>query len=167
MKLNKELQRHMDRIKNDPEMSPEGIETEQYIVNCVQELLDVTYKQGHSGTSFYYMLNMFTKVAKREPLAPLTGEDDEWMEVGRGGLDGITEQNKILSSVFRINKDNSTAYDVDGRVFISPDGHSFVTGRPIDGVSGFLPVTFPYLPKKEYYYVDETETKILKREIRA
>lgn len=92
--------------------------------------------EGHSGMSAGLAISIFEKVARFEPLTPLTGSDDEWMEIGDGKF-----QNIRCSHVF---KDNGQAYDIDGKVFQEPSGTSYTSG------DSRVPVTFPYTPKTEY-----------------
>jgi hypothetical protein len=57
-----------------------------------------------------YAVALFEKLALWKPIAPLTGEDDEWNEVSEG-----TWQNRRNSAVFK--KEDGQAYWMDGRVF--------------------------------------------------
>ena len=41
-------------------------------------------KEGHSGFSANYAVNLLSKLLKYEPLTPLTGEDWEWTEYADG-----------------------------------------------------------------------------------
>lgn len=102
------------------------------ILNMVKVFAD----EGHSGASAGIAISIFEKVARFEPLTPLTGEEDEWMEVGDDIL-----QNRRCSHVF---KENGAAYDSQGKVFREPNGSCFV------GPGSRVPVTFPYVPKTEY-----------------
>jgi hypothetical protein len=72
-------------------------------------------------------------VAAFEPLTPLTGGDEEWVEVTPGCL-----QNKRCSHVF---KENGQAYDIQGKVFREASGSTYTSG------DSRVPVTFPYMPK--------------------
>lgn len=107
----------------------------------VLELLEVFSKQGHSGSSAPYAIGLFEKLARFEPLGPITGADEEWCEVNEGLF-----QNRRCSRVF---KENGNAYDIDGRIFRRPDGSCYTNG------DSRVPVAFPYTPKSEY--VDVTE----------
>ena len=102
----------------------------------VMELVKQFSKQGHSGFSAELTLRVFSKVAAYEPLEPLTGEDSEWTEIREG-----VWQNKRCSHVF---KENGEAYDQEGRIFVEPDGATFVSH------DSRVPVSFPYTPKREY-----------------
>lgn len=102
----------------------------------VLELVRVFADQGHSGMSASFVTQLFGKLARYQPLSPLTGEDDEWNEVGEGVF-----QNKRCSTVFR---ENGEAYNIDGRVFREPSGVCY-TNR-----DSRVHVSFPYTPTTEY-----------------
>jgi len=93
-----------------------------WVVENLLELLEVFSKQGHSGSSAPYVMNLFNKLARYKPLSPLTGEEDEWGEAFESG--GM-QQNKRDSEVFRYA--NGKAYWGFGRVFT--DGKSTYTGK--------------------------------------
>ena len=110
---------------------------------AVMKMVKVFAEEGHSGMSASLAIQLFERVARFEPLTPLTGEDDEWTEVG----DGVF-QNRRCSHVFKTAVDG--AYDIEGRIFRDPDGGCY-TNR-----DSRVPVTFPYVPKHEYV---DTATK--------
>lgn len=103
---------------------------------AIMKMIDVFADEGHSGFSAGMAISAFEKLARFEPLTPLTGEDDEWNEVGTGVF-----QNRRCPHVF---KENGEAYDMDGRVFRDPDGSCWTNSE------SRVPVTFPYIPKREY-----------------
>ena len=109
---------------------------DKWIVKDILELLEVFAEQGHSGSSAPYCANAFKKLALFEPLGPLTGADDEWVEVAPGVF-----QNNRCSHVF---KEGGLAYDIDGRIFRDPDGSCYTS------IDSRVNVTFPYTPKSEY-----------------
>jgi hypothetical protein len=123
-------------------------EMQEMICNHVLALLEVFDGEGHSGSSAPYAIDLFSKLAKFEPVAPLTGEDWEWTDVSKES--GYTLwQNKRCSHVF---KGENGAYDNDGIVwydyYTNEDGSkekSYFTSR-----ESRVPVTFPYVPKTEY-----------------
>ena len=127
-------------------------EMQELICKHVLKLLEVFDGEGHSGSSAPYAINLFEKLAKFEPVAPLTGEDWEWTNVSEygGGNNGILYQNKRCGHVF---KDDDGAYDMDGVIFwewftdkeTGEKFKSYFTGR-----ESRVPVTFPYTPKREY-----------------
>jgi hypothetical protein len=90
---------------NDPEDGPD-----KWLAEGTLELLEVFSNQGHSGMSAPYAVALFEKLAMWKPIAPLTGADDEWNEVGEGFW-----QNKRNSTVFK--KEDEQAYWMDGIVF--------------------------------------------------
>ena len=49
----------------------------KHILHMVKEFAD----EGHSGMSAAYALSILKRLLAYEPLAPLTGADDEWNEV--------------------------------------------------------------------------------------
>lgn len=104
--------------------------------DAVLKMVKVFADEGHSGYSAGMAIQLFERVARFEPLSPLTGDDDEWMEVG-----GDCWQNVRCSHVF---KDASGAYDSQGRVFREPDGSCYTN------INSRVPITFPYVPKIEY-----------------
>lgn len=109
--------------------------------DAVMKMIKVFSDEGHSGMSAPMAVDLFKQVAMFEPLTPLTGEDDEWIDVG----DGLY-QNRRCPHVF---KKDGEAYDIEGRIFREPNGACF-TSR-----DSRTPVTFPYMPKHEYVDVEE------------
>lgn len=126
-------------VKNDDEM-------QQEINKDILEIVKVFSEQGHSGFSASYALNIITRLLDWKPIGALTGEEDEWIDVGNN-----TCQNNRCSAVFRRGKDNSTAYYLDGKVFSDDGGETWYTNQ--DSV---VPVTFPYtVPEKPEYIILE------------
>lgn len=104
----------------------------QHIITMVRAFGE----EGHSGFSASYAIGLLEKVLRFEPLSPITGADSEWNEVG----DGIFQNNRC-SHVF---KENGEAYDIDGIIWRDPDGSCCTN------FESRAPVTFPYVPKREY-----------------
>ena len=117
------------------------------VTKAILDLIELFDSQGHSGFSAPYVINAFSRLAMFKPLSPLTGEDDEWNDIGDGG----SLQNKRYSAVFK-NKDG-TAYDVTGKVF-TDDGEVWYTCK-----DSRVDVTFPYVvpDKPEYVYRNKEE----------
>ena len=107
---------------------------------AILDLIELFASQNHSGFSAPYVINTFCRLAMFKPLSPLTGEDDEWNDVGD------CFQNKRYSAVFK-DKDG-TAYNIEGRVF-TDDGESWYTCK-----DSMVNVTFPYTvpDHPEYLY---------------
>jgi hypothetical protein len=104
------------------------------------ELVEVFDKQGHSGLSAPYVADIVNKLFMFKPLLPLTGEDSEWTCLDYDSE--VAYQNKRYSSVFK-DKDGQ-AYDIEGRIFIDPDGHSYTNK------DSRVYITFPYTPTREF-----------------
>ena len=100
---------------------------------AILDLIELFESQNHSGFSAPYVASMFHRLAMFKPASPLTGEDDEWNEVGIGIF-----QNKRYSSVFKDDKDG-IAYNIEGKVF-TDDGETWYTCR-----ESRVNVTFPYV----------------------
>lgn len=114
----------------------------------VMELIEKFCEQKHSGLSATYVLRLFDRLVKWNPIKPLTGEDDEW---GEPFGDEQTQQNKRCSKVFRDHFDNSTAINVEGKFFVDEDGYCYTCRE------SSVPVTFPYeVPDKPEYVQMET-----------
>lgn len=127
------------------------------IGDAVMKMIRQFAEEGHSGFSAGMAISIFQKVARFEPLTPLTGNDDEWMEIGFGDFSTVSRpafnhglvvterstlyQNKRCSHVF---KDGDYAYDIDGRIFRDRDGFCYTS------IDSRVAVTFPYTPKREY-----------------
>ena len=103
---------------------------------AVLKMVELFSAEGHSGMSASLAIALFERVARFEPLTPLTGEPDEWNEVGPGMW-----QNNRCSYIFKDSPDGQ-AYNSQGRVFRYPDGGTFV------GRGSRVPITFPWSPSK-------------------
>jgi hypothetical protein len=112
--------------------------------HAVMRMLREFAEEGHSGMSAGAAISIFERLARFEPLTPLTGEDDEWGEPYE--YNG-TRQNKRCSHVFK--DANGYAYDIEGRIFREPSGACYTS------YESRVPVTFPYTPKREYVDVPE------------
>ena len=119
---------------------------QEAICNHLIKLLEVFSDEGHSGSTAPYTISLFSRLAKFEPIAPLTGEDWEWHDTGHG------YQNRRASHVFKDYDGN--CYDIDGKVFW--EWNQF-EGEPYKSYytcrESRVPVTFPYTVPKEPEYV--------------
>jgi hypothetical protein len=113
----------------------------KWIQENVLELLEVFEKQGHSGFSAGYCREVFMKLAAFQPLAPLSGKDDEWVDVSSYSGQPMWQNNRC-SHVFK--EADGRPYDMDGRIFREPDGGCY-TNR-----DSRVYIEFPYTPKREY-----------------
>jgi hypothetical protein len=102
---------------------------------------------GHSGGSAAVCIQILHDLLQFKPLTPLTGEDDEWMDVAEyGAKGGVLWQNKRRSTVF---KDAEGAYDIDV-IKHYPNGET-TSGCPDEG---WPRITFPYTPQTAHVYLE-------------
>jgi len=120
----------------------------KHILHMIKEFAD----EGHSGFSAQYAINILSKLMSFKPLSPLTGEDDEWVDVSE--MSGTPHyQNKRRSSVFKDGKDGE-AYDIDGKVFWEwyKGGEGKLSKTYYTCRESRVPITFPYeVPDKPIY----------------
>ena len=99
------------------------------------QIIKLFSRQGHTGFTANYAVNMLNKLLRYVPLSPLTGEDDEWTKIDFG-VD-MEYQNKRCPSVFK-GKDGK-AYNAEGKVFSNDGGNSWYTCK-----DSKVYITFPY-----------------------
>ena len=123
-----------------------------------EQILDMVAMFGlesHSGSSAGYAIEYIKRALSFEPFSPLTGDDSEWTNVS--DISGyICYQNKRCSHVF---KDDDHAYDIDGKVFVDPDGCAY-TSR-----DSRIDITFPYMPSKPIYINVDSEGNPIDTEV--
>jgi hypothetical protein len=136
--LKKHAERELKLLGYNLDDKEEGMN--KWMMESLLELIDVFAKQGHSGFSADYCAKTYKKLALFEPLTPLTGNDDEWNEVGSD-----VWQNNRCSTVFKDN--DGKAYDINGKVFCEPDGCCFTNN------DSKVYINFPYTPQIEYINV--------------
>lgn len=123
---------------NDPD-DELGNKMQSMMEENVKQLLSVFAEQGHSGGSAQICVSLFSKLALFEPISPINDRDEEWTEIA----DGVF-QHKRCSHVF---KDHGKAYDIEGKIFREKMGCCFTN------IDSRTPVSFPYVPKREYVEV--------------
>ena len=99
-----------------------GAEDTEAMVGILEKFFD----QWDSGGAVHCVAPILMKCLAGQPLSPLTGDENEWNEVGPDFTGQSCWQNKRDSSVFRDG--NWRCYDID------------TPGRPT--------ITFPYTPPK-------------------
>lgn len=109
------------------------------VANAVMELMTAFAAQGHSGGSASIVISMFERLARFKPLTPLTGADDEWMDVSEYSGEPMW-QNVRVSSVFKDG--TGKAYDIDAVVYEEPSGARFSRSGERHWIE------FPYMPTK-------------------
>ena len=117
----------------------------------VLHMMNEFAEEGHSGFSASYAISILTKLMNFKPLSPLTGEDDEWINIRNYG-DSPQYQNKRLSSLFK--EEDGSCYDIDGKVFWEWYKDENGDASKIYYTSGDcrVPVTFPYTPPDKPIY---------------
>lgn len=90
------------------------------------DILERFFGQWDSGGAVHAVAPILQRCIAGKPLSPLTGEDDEWAEVG----DGVF-QNKRLGSVFK-----------------DPRFHGGKRAYDIDAAEPRAAISFPYYPQK-------------------
>jgi len=158
MSLHDYAKRELDRLC-PPDANGIKDELQEWIDRNVLQIVDLFSDQGHSNTSAMYVLNILERVLRFHPLTPLTGEDDEW--VACLGQEDDKQQNNRYYSVFRNNHDNSTAYDIEGKIFSSDGGRTFWTSK-----DSRVPITFPFTVPKcpEKVLLKEGEVGVTNRD---
>ena len=134
------LKEHAQRELQAAGLFDEDSDYDGMLGASVMELIEAFASQGHSGFSASMTSSLFNKLSRFEPLGPLTGEEDEWQEVGGEGL----FQNLRCSRVF---KNNDGAYDLDGKIFREPNGVTYTSYT--EARESSVPITFPYTPTSE------------------
>ena len=142
------------------------------IGEAVMELIEVFAKQGHSGMSAPYVANIFNQLAKYEALQPITGKDEEWVDITPHSEDGETwYQNKRCSAIFKDGKDR-TPYYLDAMVKRDPNGvcwtgrawlseEDYKSGDRSKMVGSSCNIkSFPFTPKT--FYVDVKDVEVAK-----
>jgi hypothetical protein len=128
-------------------------EMQQAICEHVLKLLEVFDGEGHSGSSAPYAIDIFKTLAMCEPIAPLTGEDWEWVDVSEYSAEHMWYQNKRCGRVFK--GADGRAYDSEGKVFwewwTNPETGEKSKSHYTCGDSRVY-IEFPYTPTHEYVY---------------
>ena len=129
------------RIEHDEEGLQDRIDKN------ILDLMEVFVNQGHSNVSASYVLSIFNRLAHYRPLTPLTGEDNEWNEVGHGCW-----QNKRYSAVFK--GEDGRAYNIEGKIFSDDGGETWFTN-----INSRIYIDFPYAvpDKPEKVYLREQQ----------
>lgn len=123
-----------------PSLKDGGDGPNRWMADNLIELLAVFSAQGHSGFSASWCISSFEKLARFQPLGPLTGADDEWHEYAPGQF-----QNRRCSHVFKeAGRFDGQPYDIYSVIFREPSGACFTNG------DSARPITFPYTPTREY-----------------
>ena len=117
------LEKHAERELRLAGLFDEDSDYGGMLAEAVLDMIRLFAEEGHSGASAAMTINLFSRVARFEPLTPLTGEESEWMDVTEWCPgSGVVHQNIRCSRVFR---DDDGAYDSD-RNCANPDPAWFI-----------------------------------------
>lgn len=145
-KIKKELEA---KLKNfDAEKQVEMIERQTLINTKITELITLLVEQAKDGFNVSPSVKTLTNMLNRSYINPLTGEDDEWMEIANG-----VYQNMKCSRIFKDkNRFDGKPYYTEGKVFSNNGGKSFYNSD-----DSYVPVEFPLyeLPETEHVILED------------
>jgi hypothetical protein len=123
----------------------------EHFIKPIREIIEIFEKQEHSGfsASIYSgaIVNTIKRVLNFEAIAPITGDDEEWVKIGNN-----TFQNKRQGNIFKETSNNETkAYFLDGIIWSGEDEYDTFTGT-VQGIPSKINITFPVTTKT--FYVD-------------
>ena len=125
---------------------------EDYVEWEILEVVELVSTFGLSGSIEPYFLSLLDSTLRRKPIASLTGNDWEWVDVTEvSSSETELYQNRRLSSVF---KDENHAWWIDGKIF-SNNGDDWYTNK-----NSNVDVEFPCQAgklKSEYIRLDVEE----------
>jgi hypothetical protein len=135
---------------------------------AVLELMEVFAKQGHSGMSAPIVADIFKKLANYEPLNPITGQDEEWVEAFKDENNQPVFQNLRESGLFK-HPDGRVTYN-SGIIKRTPNsgtwsGPLYLTREDAINNTNMIRSSceikgFPFTPKT--FYIDVLEEEIEK-----
>lgn len=126
---------------------------DEWMAQGLIDMVRVFSTGGHSGYSAGYAVSALAPLLRFEPLGPLTGGADEWLNLGHDF--DMQAQNKRCGHVFR--RKDGTAYDGEAVIFREPGGACFIS------LHSRAEIIFPYVPKRVYADVPTDATDEQKR----
>lgn len=134
--------------------------------NEIIALIDKFNESGQSGGSAPYVAGAISQAVNnlclQQTIAPLTGEDDEWIEVSDRQDGESWYQNNRNSAVFKDSKDGQ-AYYIDAVIFdgdktgtYTGNGSVRLSNKQSIGSLQYIK-SFPFTPKS--FYIDTIETE--------
>jgi hypothetical protein len=137
-------------------------------------LCDAFGKSGQSGGSAPYTATAISQVVKKlmlqEPICPITGIDDEWMDVSNlNGNENMLYQNRRCSAMFKEGSSNASAYYLDAIVWKTQTGSTWSGSALLKDGTVFIKYlsrqrikSFPFTPKT--FYIDVIEIEVAKND---
>lgn len=134
------------------------------MITDIMELVETFAKQGHSGFSANYCINLFNKLARYEPLTEILNKETEWMNCAFLDEDsGHLFQNKKCFAMFKEGKDGKPYY-LDAIIWKESDSMCF--NGTVEGISSRQSIkSFPFTPKTFYVNVGEDMTIIDRKQL--
>lgn len=149
------------------------------IRDFVPEILALCEKfgeSGQSGGSAPYTATALSQAIKKlclqEPICPVTGIDDEWMDVSEHTANNLKcFQNKRCSALFKEGSSNLSAYYLDAIIVKTQNGQTYSTNcgaicKTVSKIYGNkiysrnYVKSFPFIPKT--FYIDVIEKEVAK-----
>lgn len=123
-------------------------------------------KSGQSGGSAPYTATALSQAVKKlclhEPICPITGIENEWVDVSEHNDGKKWYQNNRCFALFKDGKDGIPYY-LDAIIFKSQDGNTF-TSHGGNGIEGILSTQYlkalPFIPKS--FYIDVISEEVSK-----
>ena len=113
----------------------ESLNTEKKINDNILNIVKLFAEQHHTGLTAHYCINILMKLLNYRPLSPLTGNEDEWLELNID--ENIVAQNIRCPEVFKDSQGRS--YITTGKVFSEDEGHTWFTNK-----DSKVYIEFPY-----------------------
>ena len=141
----------MEGVRADPEQR-DSVHAQASQHQDALNILRLLSAQGHSGGSIRHMMGLINSVVSMEPLTPLRGTSDEWINIYDD--DGVpVYQNTRCAHVF---KRGTEAYDSQGRTLVDQNGRGW------NNAHSRVTISFPYTPKIVYAPSDEDRARFEK-----
>lgn len=115
------------------------------------DLITVFTFQNHNKESAFIVSSMFNDLVNMKRLCSLQGTEEEWEDISSTNDGKPLFQNKRHSTVF---KNDKIAYQLDGIVFVNPDGTTYTTENSVVVIP-----KFPYEPNRQIIKVNQQEEK--------
>lgn len=134
MNLIEHAEYELNKILNTCEEG-EDYNTQKAMNDAILSVVKIFSDQQFSGFTAGYAINALNKLLSFKPISVLTGEDDEWVEIGDENNKPLY-QNRRCSTVF---KNNEYAYDIEGRTFSIDEGRTWFINKDSKQI-----IKFPY-----------------------
>lgn len=118
----------------------------EVLTKNVLELVQTFANQRHSGSTSEIVIGLLGELLHFKPLTPLTGDQEEWLEVPSFNPEYRLFQNIRSSRVFTevYHTGRVVSFDVNGRGFLDSDGTLYW-----DSQRSRVEIAFPYMPSTE------------------